>query len=147
MKQVLAGNTNAATGDCPAPADLVTPLTPEQLECFSEFLPKAGYVGTLGNTEPAMRFRLTARDLFPTGGGLAYDDVTLKLDPTAGPFLVTSQATAGATVAGGSSVPVTWAVNNTQGLAPTVKISASTDGGATFGTVLAAATPNDGSES
>jgi hypothetical protein len=41
---------------------------------------------------------------------------------------------------------VTWAVNNTQALAPTVKISLSTDGGATFGTVLAASTPNDGSE-
>ena len=47
-----------------------------------------------------------------------FDDVNLTVDRTAGPFLVTSQATAGSTVAGGSSVPVTWAVNNTQGLAP-----------------------------
>ena len=149
MAQVLAGNTNAATGDCPPPADATVPLTPEQLECFSEYLPEPGYTGSvIGNPDalPRMRFRFTARDLFPTGGGVAFDDVTLNLDPTAGPFLVTSQATPGATVAGGTAVPVTWAVNNTQGLAPTVRISASTDGGRTFDTVLAAATPNDGSQ-
>ena len=150
LAQVLSGNTNAATGDCPvAPADTRVALTPQQLECYSEFLPEPGYTGSvLGNpgAEPRMRFRLTARDLFPTGGGLAFDDVTLRLDPGAGPFLVTSQATPGATVAGGTVVPVTWAVNNTRGLAPTVRISASTDGGATFGTVLASDTPNDGSE-
>ena len=40
-------------------------------------------------------FRLTARDQFPTGGGTPYDDVTLTVDPQAGPFLVTSRATAG----------------------------------------------------
>ena len=74
------------------------------------------------------------------------NEVELTVDPSAGPFLVTSQAAAGATVAGGSSVPVTWAVNNTQGLAANVKISLSTDGGASFATVLAESTPNDGSE-
>ena len=93
-----------------------------------------------------MSFRLTARDRFPNGGGVACDDVALTVDPTAGPFLVTSQAAAGATVAGGSSVPVTWDVKGTDRLAKNVKISLSTDGGATFGTVLAASTPNDGSE-
>lgn len=146
MAQVLAGNTNAATGDCPPPASTTVPLTPAQLECFSEYLPKPGYVGSVGNTVPQMRFRFTARDLFPTGGGVSYDDVTLRIAQDAGPFLVTSQAAAGTTVAGGTAVPVTWAVNNTQGLAPTVRITASTDGGRTFATVLAEATPNDGSE-
>ena len=87
----------------------------------------------VGNTEPAMRFRLTARDLFPTGGGLSYDDVTLKLDPTAGPFLVTSQATAGATVAGGSSVPGHLGGQQHAGSRPDGEDLASTDGGATFG--------------
>ena len=141
MAQVLAGNTNAATGDCPAPTTpLDRPLTDPLLDCFSEFLPDADYLGSLGTTARQMQFRLTARDLNPTGGGLSYDDVTLTVDPTAGPFQVTSQA-AGGTVAGGTAVPVTWAVNNTQGLAPSVKISLSTDGGASFGTVLAAARP------
>ncbi|WP_248583319.1 reprolysin-like metallopeptidase [Nocardioides sp. InS609-2] len=149
LAQVLSGNTNAATGVCPTAPPPPVPfvrLDPALVECYSEYLPKTGYLGTPESGVPAMHFRLTARDLYPTGGGLAFDDVTLRLDPTAGPFQVTSQATPGATVAGGTSVPVTWAVNNTQGLAPTVKITASTDGGATFGSVLAAATPNDGSE-
>jgi hypothetical protein len=115
------------------------------LDCFSEFLPTPDYLGSFEADDRVMRFRLTARDLFPNGGGVAHDEVALTVDPTAGPFLVTSQATGG-TVAGGSSVPVTWAVNNTQRLAGNVKISLSTDGGTTFGTVLAASTPNDGSQ-
>ncbi|WP_318152373.1 reprolysin-like metallopeptidase [Nocardioides hwasunensis] len=147
MTQVLAGNTNAATGTCPTPTTPQTEKLPAGLlDCYSEFLPTADYLGSFGLTDRAMNFRVTGRDLFPNGGGVAHDDVTLTVDPSAGPFLVTSQATAGATVPGGASVPVTWAVNGTQRLASTVRISLSTDGGATFGTVLATATPNDGSE-
>ena len=153
MAQVLSGNTNAATGRCPDPVDAGgAPLSEDDqlpdalLDCYSEFLPTSDYLGSAGVDDRVMTFRITARDLFPIGGGLAHDEIALKVDPSAGPFLVTSQGTAGATVAGGTSVPVTWAVNNTQALAPTVKISLSTDGGATFGTVLATSTPNDGSQ-
>jgi hypothetical protein len=148
MAQVLAGNTNAATGTCPTPTTPTNQQLPDTLlDCYSEFLPTADYLGSFeGGDDRVMSFRLTARDRFPNGGGVAWDDVELTVDPSAGPFLVTSQAAAGTTVPGGSAVPVTWAVNNTQALAPTVKISLSTDGGATFGTVLAASTPNDGSE-
>ena len=149
LAQVLSGNTNAATGDCPPPPatlPLRDQLPDPILDCFSEFLPDTDYLGSLDADDRKMGFRLTGRDQSPYGGGLAFDDVTLTVDPSAGPFLVTSQGAPGATVAGGSSVPVTWAVNNTQRLASQVRISASTDGGATFGTVLAAATPNDGSE-
>jgi hypothetical protein len=148
MAQVLAGNTNAATGTCPTPTTPTNQQLPDtQLDCYSEFLPTADYLGSFeGGDDRVMSFRLTARDRFPNGGGVAWDDVELTVDPSAGPFLVTSQAAAGTTVPGGSAVPVTWAVNNTQGLAPSVKISLSTDGGETFGTVLAASTPNDGSE-
>jgi Metallo-peptidase family M12B Reprolysin-like len=145
LAQVLAGNTNAASGVCPTAPPTPTPLSAAQRECFSEFLPTAGYVGTAGSTTPAMHFRVTARDGFVNGGGTAYDDVTLTLDPTTGPFLVTSQAT-GSAVTGGAAAPVTWAVNGTQKLAANVRISLSTDGGATFGTVLAASTPNDGAQ-
>lgn len=148
MAQVLAGNTNAASGTCPSAAGLPNRQLPDTLlDCYSEFLPTTDYLGSLGADDAVMRFRLTARDLHPNGGGVAWDDVALTVDKTAGPFLVTSQAAAGATVAGGTTVPVTWAVNNTQKLATDVKISLSTDGGATFGTVLTASTPNDGSES
>ena len=153
MAQVLAGNTNARTGTCPearTPEGAAWPedeqLPDASLDCFSEFLPTGDYLGSFGVDDRVMRFRLTARDLFPSGGGVAHDEVALTVDPSAGPFLVTSQGSAGATVAGGTSVPVTWAVNGTNRLAQDVRISLSTDGGATFGTVLAASTPNDGSQ-
>lgn len=147
LAQVLAGNTNAVSGSCPTPTTPVRNQLPDALlDCYSEFLPGADYLGSPGVDDRTMTFRLTARDTAVRGGGLAFDDVALTVDPSAGPFLVTSQTAAGATVAGGSAVPVTWAVNNTQRLAPSVKISLSTDGGATFGTVLAASTPNDGSQ-
>nr|WP_300047264.1 M12 family metallo-peptidase [uncultured Nocardioides sp.] len=147
MAQVLAGNTNAVSGTCPSAAGLPNRQLPDTLlDCYSEFLPTADYLGSVDVDDAVMSFRLTARDGFPNGGGVAWDEVALTVDKTAGPFLVTSQAAAGSTVAGGSSVPVTWDVKGTDRLAKNVRISLSTDGGATFGTVLTASTPNDGSE-
>jgi hypothetical protein len=150
LAQIVAGNTNAATGTCPAPAAGGTvPVTDPALNCFSEFLPTAAWVGT---GDRVMHFRLTARDEFSPDaavdhpGGVAWANMALTVDPTAGPFLVTSRATAGAPASGAENV--TWNVANTAGaaLAPNVKISLSTDGGLTFPTVLSATTPNDGSE-
>jgi hypothetical protein len=99
-----------------------------------------------------MHFRFTARDEFTADagaddpGGVTWDDVALTVDPAAGPFLVTSRATAGSPAAGAENV--TWDVAGTAGaaLAPNVKISLSTDSGLTYPTVLAASTPNDGSQ-
>ena len=147
LAQVLAGNTNAATGSCPAaPADPAADVPAAVVDCYSEFLPTADYgSGIAGAT---LDFRLTARDGFPGGGGTAYDDVTLTLDRAAGPFLVTSRPTAGAAATGGQQEQVTWAVNGTDaaGLAPQVRILLSTDGGLTWPHVLAATTANDGAE-
>jgi hypothetical protein len=153
LDQILANNTNAVTGLCPdAPAPPVSGASNVPVptrECFSEWLPTADYVGEAGagNTEPSLDFRLTARDLDPTAGGTSYADTKLLIDPTAGPFLVSSKNTPAAAVAGRSEV-VAWAVNDTDRptLAPNVKISLSTDGGHTFPTVLLASTPNDGAE-
>ena len=141
LAQILAGNTNARTGTCPAaPADPGAVVPAAVVDCYSEFLPTSDYTGPL-------HFRLTARDGFAGGGGTAYDDVVLTLDSSAGPFLVSSRRTAGQPAEGGGSETVTWDVNGTDaaGLAPNVSISLSTDGGATYPTVLAASTPNDGS--
>ena len=44
MAQILANNTNAETGACPAAVARRRP--PAQIDCFSEFLPTAAYVGT-----------------------------------------------------------------------------------------------------
>ena len=97
---------------------------------------------------PELHFRFTARDLRMGGGGNNARDLTLKLAPNTGPFLVTAPNTA-LTYPGGSSQTVTWDKANTD-LPPVgttdVKISLSTDGGLTYPHVLAASTPNDGSE-
>ncbi len=145
LAQILAGTTNAKTGSCPAaPADTTKPVPAAVVDCFSEFLPTADYGTALSSK---LDFRLTARDGFGAGGGTAYDDVVVSVDHNAGPFLVTSRATPGATGAAGAIETVTWAVNGTAavGLAPNVMISLSADGGQSFPYVLAASTPNDGS--
>ncbi len=145
MAQILANNTNAATGACPTASP--TP-TADQINCFSEYLPTAAYVGTINvNSNPAsLNFRLTARD---GKGGIGNATVQLVLAPAAGPFRVTSAATP-VSYDVGSTQTITWDVANTN-VAPVntanVKISLSLDGGATFGTVLAASTPNTGSAS
>jgi hypothetical protein len=144
LAQILANNTNAETGACPAPA---APPSVADIACYSEFLPTASYTGySKVNAKPAtLNFRLTARD---GHGGVGSAATSLVLASGAGPFLVTAPNTA-VTVAGGSSLNVTWNVANTAA-APVntanVKISLSTDGGQSFPYVLAASTPNNGSK-
>jgi hypothetical protein len=147
LPQVLAGNTNAATGACPAAPAPPAVVPVPTVECFAEFLPTAGYASSPA-TGGVLSFRLSARDQKPVGGGYAIDDVELTVDPSAGPFLVTSQASPGTRLLPGSSQTVTWAVNGTDaaGLAPDVRISLSLDGGLTFPVELVAGTPNDGSQ-
>jgi subtilisin-like proprotein convertase family protein len=67
-----------------------------------------------------------------------------------GPFAITSPATDNVSWAVGSTQTITWSVAGTtaNGInTALVNILLSTDGGATFGTVLASATANDGSQS
>ena len=146
LAQILANNTNAVTGACPAAPPAPTAVPPDIRDCFSEFLPTNAWVGFLNDR--TLNFKLTARDGNPGAGGIGSADTRLVIDPLAGPFLVTSQATA-APVAGGSTQAVTWDVAGTN-VAPIgvteVKISLSVDGGVTYPYVLAAATANDGSE-
>ncbi|MDG4789471.1 M12 family metallo-peptidase [Micromonospora sp. WMMD1102] len=151
LAQVVAGNTNAKTGGCPAAPPPPTSggasnVPPELVDCYSEFLPTADWVGFTGDR--TMHFRLTARDGHPGAGGIGSADTALTLAPAAGPFLVTSQATA-ETLTGGAELPVSWDVAGTDA-APVgvgeVRISLSVDGGKTFGYVLAERTANDGAE-
>jgi hypothetical protein len=142
--QVASDNTNASTGACPevtiTPTSRAGDIDPAVRDCYSEFLPTADYAPA------ALHFRLTARDRRGTGGGVGHDDVTLTLAKGAGPFRVTNNQT-GADP--GGPLTVTWDVAGTNA-APVstanVNISLSYDGGVTFPTVLAASTPNDGSE-
>ncbi|MEO8446360.1 MAG: zinc-dependent metalloprotease family protein [bacterium] len=97
----------------------------------------------------ALSFRLTVRDNAIAGGGVDYSLVEFNADQTAGPFLVT-QPNTNVTWNSNIAQTVTWDVANTTA-APVsvanVNIKLSTDGGNTFPTMLAANTPNDGSQS
>ena len=143
MPQILVNNTNAETGVCPTIG--ATP-TVDQINCYSEYLPTAAYVGFAGvNASPlSINFKLTARD---GRGGVNSATTQLLLATGAGPFLVTSPNTAVEWM-GGVSRAVSWSVANTNA-APVntanVKITLSVDGGTSFPYTLAASTPNSGS--
>jgi hypothetical protein len=143
LAQILSNNTNAVTGACSSAA---TPPSLADIECYSEFLPTAAYVGLDGtNAAPAsLNFKLTARD---GRGGVNSASTSLVLAPQAGPFLVTSPNSA-VTLDPGSVQTVTWNVANTD-VAPvgvaSVNIALSTDGGKTWPVLLAEGVPNNGS--
>jgi Metallo-peptidase family M12B Reprolysin-like len=99
-----------------------------------------------------MNFQLTVRDNRVGGGGIRSAQTAVTVVETSGattfgPFAVTSPNTA-VTFSGGTSQTVTWDVANTT-VAPVscanVDIMASTNGGTSFTTLLAA-TPNDGTQ-
>ena len=142
MAQVVSGNTNAATGACPtAPAN---PVPVPIIDCFSEFLPTADWVGVLGNRQ--MTFRLTARDGRLGGGGVGHAETKVTVANLAGPFRVTSQSIP-QSIYTTAPARITWDVASTDQppvSVADVKITLSTDGGATWPYVLADSTPNDG---
>lgn len=109
----------------------------------------------LSSVARTLNFRLTVRDNAPYSstapvsvGQTQFTDMVVTVSSASGPFAVTAPNTA-VSYAGGSSQAITWSVASTTA-APVscanVKISLSTDGGQTFPTVLAASTPNDGTE-
>ncbi|MFZ1454251.1 MAG: reprolysin-like metallopeptidase, partial [Ferruginibacter sp.] len=115
-------------------------------------------IEALSSVARTLNFRLTVRDNSsyvadpPASrkvGQTAFTDMTVTVSATSGPFAVT-QPNTNLSWAGGTTQTVTWDVNNTTA-APVscanVRILLSTDGGNTFPTVLAASTPNDGTES
>jgi len=96
-----------------------------------------------------LSFVFTVRDNAVSGSAQTKTDgMTLTVDATKGPFAVTSQNVADSSWGLSSSQTITWNVNGSSSLsgAANVNIKLSTDGGLTFPTVLAASTPNDGSE-
>ncbi|KUJ61461.1 propanediol utilization protein [Flavobacteriaceae bacterium CRH] len=94
-------------------------------------------------------FVLTGRDNADLGKAQTNsDEAIITVASFAGPFAVTSQNTTDLSWAQGSNQAISWSVNNTNTLqgSSTVNIKLSTDGGLTFPVILAANTPNDGSE-
>ncbi|HEX8269898.1 MAG TPA: zinc-dependent metalloprotease family protein [Flavobacterium sp.] len=96
-----------------------------------------------------MNFALTVRDNRTPNGGQTGRDNKVITFANVGPFVVTSQNTDQLVLAPGSTQTVTWNVAGTtaNGInTANVNILLSTDGGYTWSTVLAANTPNDGSQ-
>jgi hypothetical protein len=101
-----------------------------------------------------MKFTVTARDNRSGGGGVTSADVLVTVDGGSEPFIITSPNTAMGWTPG-SQPTITWNVGSTANSpinCPTVNILLSTDGGATFPTMvtdprfLASGTANDGSQ-
>lgn len=103
----------------------------------------------LPNVSRTLNFRVTTRDNRAGGGGTNEASTVVTVDNAAGPFAVTAPNTA-VSLAAGAATTVTWNVAATTA-APistaNVRITLSTDGGASFPIELIASTPNDGSES
>ncbi|MEO6391188.1 MAG: reprolysin-like metallopeptidase [Pyrinomonadaceae bacterium] len=110
-------------------------------------------IEALSSVARTLNFRLTVRDNRPyvagsTIGQTQFTNSTVTVSSAAGPFKVTVPNTVVSWV-GNTFQTVTWDVNNTNTgavNAANVKISLSTDGGATFPTTILASTPNDGSQ-
>ena len=141
LEQVLRGRTNAKTGKCPGVSG--TSARDRVLDCYSEYLPTGRYRGAANVGRRTMHFRLTARDGNAAGGGTSHADVAIKVQRSAGPFLLRSQFS-GRTEHAGRRMGVRWKVNGTKELARKVRIRLSIDDGQTWDTVLANNTRNDG---
>ncbi len=111
-------------------------------------------VEALSSVGRTLLFRLTVRDnaIFSavppfSVGQTNFDDMIVTVAGFSGPFIVTSQNTAGLSYAENTTQTVTWNAASTSG-APVncanVKISLSTDNGLSFSNILVASTPNNG---
>lgn len=152
---------NSVTGDnsLPSPDKTVGPnfRTFNPTTSPNRFMPKFSTVlaGSLENGWEAisdvgrtLNFNFTARDNHPNGGQTKKDANVITVSSSIGPFQVTSQSAPGTNWTQFGTETITWDVNGANTLAGStnVNIKLSTDGGLTFPYVLAADTPNDGTE-
>lgn len=96
----------------------------------------------------SMSFRMTVRDNNPGGGCTTERNMTVTTSGSIGPFQVTSP-NGGESYQSGTPQTITWNVagsNNSPVSCANVDILLSTNGGGSFG-ILLANTPNDGSQS
>ncbi|KQR93370.1 hypothetical protein ASG01_09270 [Chryseobacterium sp. Leaf180] len=101
----------------------------------------------LASGDRILNFSAMVRDNNTQGGQTGRDDVKITVTNSAGPFVVTSQNTAGIIWNQGSAQTITWDVANTTSApvsTPNVTILLSKDGGLTFPEVIVSSTPNNG---
>ena len=145
-----AGSWNNPSGNAPIfrvwnPTTNPTRTFPRLQNLLNNTTPVGEFLPTYSRT---LTFRLVARDNRAGGGGVNFAQIQFFVDGNSGPFQVTYPNT-NLTLQGYSTQTITWNVANTN-LAPVncsnVNILLSLDGGLTYPIVLAANTPNDGSE-
>ncbi|MBI1784813.1 hypothetical protein HYR69_06685 [Candidatus Sumerlaeota bacterium] len=127
------------------PVSVPTRTFPKMSDILSNTVTKGEQLPTTGRF---LNFRVTVRDNRAGGGGVNFDSAQLTVSGTSGPFFVIFPNYAGLPTQR-AGITVWWAVAGTNVApvnTPTINIRLSTDGGNTFPTMLAAATPNDGSE-
>ena len=145
-----AGHPNSPEGN--APIFRSFPATTESYRIFPQISAILNNWQIMGEILPTysrnLRFRLTVRDNRAGGGGVGYDEMTMSVTSSAGPFLVSSPNT-NLAWQGNSIQTIIWDVANTN-VPPVnvteVNILLSTDSGHTWPIILAYNTPNDGLE-
>jgi hypothetical protein len=143
-EQALVSPDDGASPICRSWSPLTSPsrTIPRLAELLNNTLPLGEKLPALARS---MHWRVVVRDN-RVDGAVRSADMILTVDGASGPFQVTSPNTA---VSWTGTQTITWNVAGTNGIpvsCSSVKISLSTDGGNTFPTVLAASTPNDGSQ-
>jgi len=101
------------------------------------------------NVARDLNFKLTVRDNNTEAGQVVSDDLKVTVEDAAGPFLVTSQNIEDLEWTVEEQETISWDVAGTTANninVSQVNILLSTDGGATFPTILATGVANDGSE-
>ena len=145
------GHPDLPVGDAPIFRSFNPTTSPSRT--FPKLSDIINNVHTIGELLPSygrtLNFSLQVRDNWFMGGGVDYENMLVFVAENSGPFTVTSPNTSATTWIANSASTVTWDVANSN-LAPvncsSVRILLSTDGGWTFPIVLAANTPNDGTQ-
>ena len=140
---------NASFGNAPLFRSFLPVSTPTRY--FPRLSDVINGTTTIGEIMPmyarTMKFRLTARDNQPTGGGVCFAQTTVTVDGGSGPFVVTYPTDENIIWNAGDLKTVTWNPNGTMS-APVncsnVSILLSIDSGQTYPYTLVASTANTG---
>ena len=122
--------------------------TTSPIRYFPDLQKKYGQWEVLPSVGRTMNFKCTVRDNSPLGGCIDEESVSVIVNGTSGPFVVTYPSASGVSWLSGSQKTITWNVANTD-MAPIscdkVDVLLSVDNGKTYPFTLLTGMPNTGS--